>query len=265
MKDYLNINKKVWNARTDVHFESDFYDVPAFLKGKESLNEIELSLLDELSGKSVLHLQCHFGQDSLSLARRGAKVTGVDFSEKAIEKARQMNEQLKLDARFIESDIYQLDKKLNQQFDIVFTSYGVIGWLPDMDRWAQTIARFLKPGGRFVMAEFHPVVWMFSDDFKTIEYSYSKGEAIEAEEGTYTDGGSKISSRSVCWNHGLAEVLNSLLRQGLELTAIREFQYSPYNCFSNTVEIEPDRFQIRGLENKIPMVYALEAIKKTSV
>lgn len=264
MKDYLNTNKKLWDARTDVHFESDFYDIPSFLAGKDSLNDIEISLLGEVKGKTVLHLQCHFGQDSLSLARRGAKVTGVDFSKKAIEKARQLNQQLKLDASFIESDVYELDRKLDEQFDIVFTSYGVIGWLPDINRWAQTIARFLKPGGKFVMAEFHPVVWMFSDDFKTIDYSYNKSEAIETEEGTYTDGGSEIRNQSVCWNHGLAEVLSSLLEQGLELTAVREFLYSPYNCFQNTVEIGLGRFQIQGLENKIPMVYALEAIKKTS-
>ena len=146
--DYIAINKKLWDEKTEHHFQSDFYDVGSFLKGKDSLNTIELELLGELKGKKILHLQCHFGQDTISLARHGAEATGVDLSDKAIEKARELNDKLGTGARFIQSDVYQLHEVLNEQFDIVFTSYGVIGWLPDMTKWAEVIHRFLKPGGK---------------------------------------------------------------------------------------------------------------------
>src|SRR5690606_20725019 len=119
-----------------------------------------------LKDKKVLHLQCHFGQDSISLARLGASVVGVDLSDKAIEQAQHIAQELNADARFICCDIYDLPKHLNEQFDIVFTSYGTIGWLPDLDKWASVIHHFLKPGGQFIFAEFHPVVWMFDNDFK---------------------------------------------------------------------------------------------------
>ncbi|WP_203532496.1 class I SAM-dependent methyltransferase [Draconibacterium halophilum] len=155
--DYININKKLWDNKTDIHYKSDFYDVNAFIKGKDSLNPIELELLGNIEGKKILHLQCHFGQDTISLARHGAQATGVDFSEKAIEKARQLNEQLGTDARFIQSDVYKLSEVLNEKFDIVYTSYGVIGWLPDMKKWATMIEHFLKPGGNWCSWSFIPL------------------------------------------------------------------------------------------------------------
>ena len=127
--DYLKINQQLWNNKTAAHFHSDFYDVPSFLAGKSSLNAIELALLGtSIKGKRILHLQCHFGLDSFSLARLGAQVTAVDFSEKAIQKARELKHQLKLDVQFIQSDINQLDQVLDQKFDLIFTSYGVLGW-----------------------------------------------------------------------------------------------------------------------------------------
>jgi len=162
--NYIEINKALWDEKTKHHISSAFYNMHdgSFLKGKSSLNDIELQLLGNVAGKEVLHLQCHFGQDTLSLARLGAKATGVDFSAEAIKKARALNDQLALDAEFICCDIYSLQDSLEKQFDMVFASYGTIGWLPDMQRWAQIVARYLKPGGKFVFVEFHPVVWMFS-------------------------------------------------------------------------------------------------------
>src|SRR6187551_1118010 len=161
--NYLDINKASWNQRTAVHVASDFYGVDAFVKGKSSLQQIELGLLGDVAGKSILHLQCHFGQDTLSLARLGAKVTGVDLSDVAITEARKLARELGLSTDFICCNVYDLPQQLEQQFDVVFTSYGAIGWLPDLDRWAQIVRRFLKPGGRLVLVEFHPFVWMFDD------------------------------------------------------------------------------------------------------
>jgi SAM-dependent methyltransferase len=261
--DYIEINKKLWDDKTDVHYKSDFYDVESFVKGKNSLNPIELDMLGDIKGKRILHLQCHFGMDSISLSRHGGIVTGVDLSEKAINKATELNEIVGANTRFIQSDIYSLHEKLKEQFDIVFTSYGVVGWLPDMDRWAETINKFLKPGGKFVMVEFHPVIWMFSYDFKKIEFNYSGPEPIVEElDGTYTDRDADLKNKSVSWNHGLANVIDSLIKKRLIISDFKEYNYSPYNCFEKTVEVENGKFQIRGLENKIPMLYSITADKK---
>ncbi len=262
--DYLKINQQLWNKKTIIHYDSDFYDVKSFIKGKSSLNSIELDLLGDLKGKSILHLQCHFGMDTISLSRLGANVTGIDLSDKAIEKAKALAKQTGSNAQFIQSDVYALKEKLNEKFDIVFTSYGTIGWLPDMNKWADIIQHFLKPGGKFVMVEFHPVVWMFSYDFSKIEYNYFGGEAIiEEQEGTYTDEGKKsaIKEQSVSWNHSLSEVIDALLTNGMCLNHLSEYDYSPYNCFENTVEFKKDKFQIKDLQGMLPMVYAIVGTK----
>lgn len=262
-ENYIDINRKSWNNKVDAHVASDFYNMEGFIKGKSSLNAIELDLLGDVKGKSILHLQCHFGQDSLSLARMGAKITGVDLSDKAIEKAKELAEQLELDANFICCDIYELPSILNQTFDIVFTSYGTIGWLPDLDKWANLISNFLKPKGKFVFAEFHPVVWMFDDDFERIGYNYFKEDAIiETENGTYADREADLIQTTVSWNHSMSEVVNRLITNGLEINVLNEYDYSPYNCFKHTVEFEPSKFRIKHLGNKIPMVYAILASKK---
>lgn len=260
--NYIEINRQSWNARAENHMDSAFYDVEGFLKGNTSLKEIELLLLGDLTGKSLLHLQCHFGQDTLSLARMGAKVTGADLSDTAIQNARELAVKAGLDATFVCCDVYDLPKHIDQQFDVVFTTYGTIGWLPDLDKWARVIAQSLKPGGKFIFAEFHPVVWMFDDNFKEVAYRYFKSEAIiETGNGTYADKDSGLSLDFVSWNHGIAEVLNSLLQNGLQLRSFHEYDYSPYDCFSETIEFEPGKFRIRHFGDKIPMVYALEAEK----
>ena len=260
--DYININKRLWNEKTDIHYKSDFYDVNAFINGKDSLNPIETELLGNIEGKKILHLQCHFGQDTISLARHGASATGVDFSERAIEKARQLNEQLGTNALFIQSDVYKLPEILDEKFDIVYTSYGVISWLPDMKKWAKVIEHFLKPGGQLVFVEFHPIVWMFSYDFKRVEFDYMESEAIvEEQEGTYTDSDVQIKGKSVCWNHGLSTVIDSLIKSGLTLTDFKEYNYSPYDCLENLVEVEEGKYKIKGLENKFPFVYSVKAEK----
>lgn len=262
-QNYLELNKDSWNKRVDHHMASDFYEVPAFLDGKNSLKEIELALLGDVKGKSLLHLQCHFGQDTLSLARMGAKATGVDFSEQAIDQAKKLNAQLGLDAQFICSDVYAFPEVREQHYDMVFTSYGTIGWLPDLKKWADVVAGSLKPGGRFVFAEFHPYVWMFDDNFTKLEYSYFNIEDIEEDViGTYTDTKTSFKSKTISWNHPFSEVINALLKAGMSLESLSEYDFSPYDCFPDTVEIAPGKFQIKGMDGKLPMVYALTAVKK---
>jgi 2-polyprenyl-3-methyl-5-hydroxy-6-metoxy-1,4-benzoquinol methylase len=262
--DYIEINKALWNEKTKHHTTSAFYNMDngGFIGGESSLKEIELALLGDIKGKTILHLQCHFGQDSLSLSRMGAHVTGVDFSDEAIRKARELNEQLGLDAQFICSDIYELPSVLNKQFDIVYTSYGTIGWLPDMQRWAKVVAGHLRPGGRFVFVEFHPVMWMFNNQFTEIQYAYFNKEAIvETLSGTYADRDADIQLQEIGWNHDLSEVMQSLIGSGLSITSFKEYDYSPYNCFANMVPVGEGRFHIQGLEGKLPMLYSLIAAK----
>jgi SAM-dependent methyltransferase len=256
--DYIEFNRALWNARTLAHVDSAFYDNAAFLAGKSSLKEIELALLGDLKGKRVLHLQCHFGQDSISMAKMGAQVVGVDLSDLAIDKARELAATLNADAQFVCCDLYDLPQHLDGQFDLVFSSYGTIGWLPDLDAWAKIVARYLKPGGKFVFVEFHPVLWMFDDDFQKIEYGYAKSEAIVIEnERSYTDLGEHLELPSVSWNHSLSSVIQNLLHQGLHLDHFEEFDFSPYACFAHSEEVGPSRFRIKHLGAKIPMVYAL--------
>lgn len=263
--NYLEINRQSWNNRTDTHLKSEFYDLDGFMKGKTSLNSIELDLLGDVKGKTILHLQCHFGQDTISLSRLGAEVTGVDLSDKAIESAKQIAKDTNSSTKFICCNIYDLPNHLEEQFDIVFTSYGTIGWLPDLEKWAKIVSKYLKPNGQFVFVEFHPVVWMFDDNFEKIRYNYfNSGAIVESESGTYANKTADITQEYVMWNHGLSEVMSSLINNGLEITSFNEFDYSPYNCFSKTIEFEPKRYRIEHLENKIPMVYSIVA-KKTAV
>ncbi|WP_242581765.1 class I SAM-dependent methyltransferase [Hymenobacter telluris] len=261
--DYLTLNRHLWNAKTDYHVASDFYDMAGFRAGKSSLREVELGLLGDVAGRSILHLQCHFGQDSLSLSRLGAQVTGVDLSDKAIAKARELATELQLPTKFICSDVYALPQHLHQQFDVVFTTYGVLGWLPDLAKWAAVVAHFLKPGGQLLLVEFHPVVWMFDNDFTRVEYSYFNRAAIEeTETGTYADRAAPIEHKAISWNHSLSEVLGSLLQQGLEITHFNEYDYSPYNCFANLEQIAEHRYRLRHLPDKLPMLYSVMARKR---
>lgn len=261
-KDYIQVNKALWNKWTTQHVESDFYNMEGFKAGKTSLQEIELELLRDISGLSLLHLQCHFGQDSLSLARMGAKVTGVDLSDTAIYEARKLNDELGLDARFINCDLYSLPEQLDEQFDIVFTTYGTIGWLPDLDEWAGVVDRFLKPGGKFIFAEFHPVVWMHNPEFTEIEYSYFKRAAIiEMENGSYANRQAPSKLECISWNHSIDEPITALLDRGLRLVSFKEYPFSPYKIFDSMVEYEKGRYHIKGLEDKVPLVYSLEMIK----
>ncbi len=237
LEAHLQSNKELWNNLTRVHVGSEFYDLEGFITGKDSLNEIDLANLGDVTGKSVLHLQCHFGKDTLSLARMGAQVTGVDLSDVAITKARELNDQLHLNARFINCDLNKLDEYLDEKFDIIFASFGVLGWHQDLEQFGFIVSHFLKQGGVFCLAEFHPVLWMFNNERTAIEYCYFKGEPIiEEKMGSYADPTAKNMGTSYCWNHSLGEVFAALEGNGLSIHGFKEYDYPPFDIFNPRVE-----------------------------
>jgi SAM-dependent methyltransferase len=262
MEKYLEVNKSLWDKRTEIHVKSEFYDVESFKKGKSSLNYIEIEGLGDVSGKSLLHLQCHFGMDTLSWSRLGAKAVGVDLSETAIKAARELNSELGLDAEFVCSDIYSLKDHLDKKFDIAFTSYGTIGWLPDLDKWADIISHFLKPGGIFYIADIHPLRWIMNDDLTKVEYSYfNTGPIIEETTGSYADRGKGGKHLTYGWNHPFSEIFTALLRQKLNIVEFNEYPFIFYNTIPNSVKNKDGYWEVKGLEDKLPLMYSLKAVK----
>ena len=270
-QSYFEENKQAWNKRTAIHKDSAFYDLDSFKKGKSSLNKIELEELGDVKGKTILHLQCHFGMDTMSWAREGAIVTGVDLSDEAINLAKEINTELNLNAKFICSNIYDLADSSKVPplegfreagFDIVFTSYGTIGWLPDLDKWAEIVSYFLKPGGIFYIADFHPALWMMDENFEKIKYNYFNTEVITEEiSGTYTDRNAPIKSVEHGWNHPFSEIINGLVKHKLQIVQFNEVPYSPYNCFNNMEKGADGMWRIKGMDEKMPMMYSIKAIK----
>ncbi len=232
-----NINVEFWNELAQINEKSSFYDVPAFIKGAQTLHDIELQALPDVNGKMLLHLQCHFGLDSLSWARLGAKVTGVDFSDKAIEVARRLNHELNLDAQFVQSDIYDLPNNLGGKFDIVFTSYGVLCWLKDLFGWAKIVRHFLKDGGMFLIVEQHPLCFVMDDKCTTdnmkIGYSYfDKSMLTLNEDFSYADDSTRLKQNvHYEWTHSLQDIFSSLLEAGLTITSFKEYPMCMYQKF----------------------------------
>lgn len=253
-------NRITWNQKVDVHSKSEFYNMTSFKKGESSLNSYELNALGDVSGKTMLHLQCHFGQDTLSWQRMGAQCTGVDLSDEGIKLARELNSELGLDAQFVCCNVLDTSKFIQEQFDIVFTSYGVIGWLPNLKPWAKMIAERLKPGGTFYMVEFHPIVWMFDYlvDPPVLRYGYDQEEAIYEEyEGSYgDDGNAEMISKEYGWNHGLSEVIGSLLDAGLQLESCKEYHESPYDVLSQLQQNERGYYEIPS--KLYPLLFELQ-------
>jgi 2-polyprenyl-3-methyl-5-hydroxy-6-metoxy-1,4-benzoquinol methylase len=259
---YFEANKEGWNKRTAVHKTSDFYALEDFKKGTSSLNKIELEEVGDVKGKSLLHLQCHFGMDTMSWAREGAVVTGVDLSCEAINLAKEINDELKMNATFVCSNVYETSLHVKEQFDIVFTSYGTIGWLPDLKPWAKMIAEKLKPGGFFYIADFHPTLWMLDDAMEKMQYSYfNDGVIITEQEGTYADKNAPIKYKEYGWNHPFSEIFAALLNAGLQINFLHEYPFSPYNCFANVEQGSDGMWRIKRMGQKFPMMYSIKATK----
>lgn len=271
MDDYLSANRSHWDELAEVHPGTDFYDVESFLAGETSLMDLEREELADVvgDGTSLLHLQCHFGLDTLSWARESAAVTGVDFSPTAIETARELRDEVGLSeerAQFVESDVYDLPKVLDGSFDVVFTSYGALVWLPDIDRWADVVAHFLKPGGTVYLAEMHPVFGMSEavdeDSWIQLPYAYANDEAMsfETDEESYA-GANDLSVQTIYeWNHGVGDIVTALVDAGLDIEYVHEFPKSSYKRFDGMVEGDDGWWRLPD-GPEIPMTLSVRATK----
>ena len=266
MKIYYETNKKRWNELVGIHAKSGGYDVSGFLRGKSSLHTLELEALPNVEGKTLLHLQCHFGMDTLSWVRRGAKVTGVDFSDEAIDMARILAQKTGLKAEWLNCNIYDLPQNLDTQFDIVYTSYGVLMWLDDIEEWARIVALYLKPGGTFFIAEFHPFPWIYDDEHPTdlvIKYDYwHKAEPDHyVSDASYASGDMKVKNvDEYGWAHPLSTIVTALIDSGLNIRHIGEYPYSvDSNQFKFMEKDTEGYWRLPG--DPIPLMYSIKATK----
>lgn len=259
--NFIKINQSYWDAKVAVHAKSDFYDVEGFLSGKNMLKKPELGLLENVNQKKLIHLQCHFGIDSLSLARMGFDVTAIDFSESAITKAKELSIQSGVEATFICADIQNPPAELLGQFDLVFISYGALLWLPDMKEYFKHAASFLKAGGKLICAEFHPLQYTFSDSGEPFHYSYfNQGAIVENTTGTYADFEAPISGTNVSWNHSMSDIISGVLSAGLMLNHFEELDYLPYPCFEWVTQRAEDEYVYES--KNLPLAFTLLAEKK---
>jgi SAM-dependent methyltransferase len=267
MDNYMKTNLDLWNEWTPIHEKSKSYDLEGFKSGKSTLKSTELEELGDVTRKSLLHLQCHFGMDTMSWARLGAKVTGVDFSDKAIALANSLSKKLRIEASFICANIYDLPHLLNEKFDIVFTSYGILCWLPDIRRWADVIACFLKPGGTFYIVEAHPFTNVFENESYTTElkfnhsYFYSSQPTRYEPDGSYADRTAKVVNPSHEWTHSLSDIINALFSAGLRIEFLHEFPFCNYDLFPFLEQGEDKRWRLKGKEETIPLMFSLKATK----
>lgn len=266
MDEFLQANQKLWNEWTTEHEKSPFYDVEGFKAGKERLKSIELQEVGDVRGKSLLHLQCHFGLDTLAWARHGATVTGVDLSTDSIALAHSLSEELKIPATFVCSDVLTLPENLHGQFDIVFTSYGILHWLRDLQRWAQVIHHFLKPGGLFYIVEDHPFMRVFTADpeqgVRVANPYFFAEEPYEAETtGSYATNFEGEKRTYYMWDHSLGEVINSILGVGLQIEYLHEFPFALRAKFPTMVKGEDGYWRFTREHNMIPLLFSLKANK----
>ncbi len=264
MSIYYETNKKRWNELVAIHADSEEYDIEGFLAGKNTLKPLELQILGDVTGKSLLHLQCHFGLDTISWSRLGAKATGVDFSDTAIEFATELARKSGTDTRFVHSNVYDLRRNLEEEFDIVYTSIGVLNWLHDIEEWGRIIEHYLKSGGIFLLYESHPFMWLFDDEVEglRIKYSYwhTEDPVSWEEDGSYANKEVKVNNRkSYEWQHTVSDILNSLIKAGLVIQEIGEYpelwwQYVP------DAQIQEDG-SYRIPNNPLPQMWSVKARK----
>lgn len=262
MKDYVSGNKKWWDDVTPIHSASKLYDLPSFKKGETSLESIEIKELGNVKGKTLLHLMCHFGMDTLSLAREGAIATGVDFSPTAIRLARKLSKEIAVPATFICSDIYKLPNILDKKFDIIFMSYGVLLWLSNIKKWAKIISLFLKKGGMFYIVELHPFTNILSYDFKMYYKYFDKGPYRDDSSGTYTDWEADVKGITHQWNYTMSDVINVLIKEGLKIEFLHEFPFTMYDQFPGLMEQnKKGQYVLKNKKMQVPLLFSLKATK----
>ena len=261
--EYIEANRRNWDDRVPIHVASDFYDVESFKAGRSSLLPIELNELADVAGKTLLHLQCHFGMDTLSWAREGAVVTGVDFSAPAIDAARSLAAELSIDARFVEANVLELPHLLSERFDIVFASYGVLCWIPDLPRWFEVAATLLNPGGVFYLIDGHPVADMLDDTDIRLVYPYLGARPLADDSGTtYADAEARLShKRSYDFAHGIGETVDAVLGARLVLDHLHEFTYGFYQRLPQMQKRDDGYWELRENPLQIPFMFSLRAHK----
>jgi SAM-dependent methyltransferase len=262
-----DLNRRRWDELTPVHVHSAFYDAPGFLAGRSAMDAIERDGVGEVRGKSLLHLQCHFGLTTLDFARQGAQVVGVDFSKASIEQARQLADQADLAqrSRFVCCDVLELDQHLHEKFDVVFTSYGVLTWLCDLQRWGQIVARFLKPGGKFYIAEIHPLAFVFREDADQFDVAY---DYFNCPEGLEIPPGPDYANPEFIPDHGerywawsLADIFSALQLAGLHIRDFREYPFSCYRQFPFLVQQSDGWWHWPPDRRQLPLLFSLAAFK----
>lgn len=265
VKKYMDANREMWDEYVPIHAQSPFYRLEEFRQGENKLNPLERGEVGEVAGKSLLHLQCHFGMDTLSWARLGAQVTGMDYSEKAIALARSLSDELKLPAKFICCNLYDLPENLGGQFDIVYTSYGVLCWLNDIPRWAQIAASYVKPGGFFYIAEFHPFAMVFDDESTELRYRYPYflEDALSFEvKGSYVDRNAPVQAEmDYEWQHTLGDIVSALVAAGLQIEFLHEH---PFSVYEQLPCLQPDGtgyWRFPDGASPIPLMFSLKAAK----
>jgi len=262
-------NRELWQCWTALHVPSEFYNVEGFVADPAGrpFDRVVSELVGDISGLRALHLQCHFGMDTLRLALLGGSATGLDFSSEAIAAARLLSERTGIPATFIEGDVTAPPAELPEAaFDLVFTSYGVISWLPDLRPWARTIASRLAPGGCFKIADSHPTLWIFDDEAEDpelrVRYSYFQHDALEWEEfGSYAAPGGELVGTSHSWQHTFEEIIGALVDAGLVIEELREFPLLAWKYTTGMVEREPGLFGLPEGQPEVPMLFTLTARK----
>lgn len=268
MDERLAANRANWDDRTSIHLESSFYDVEGWLRDERGPPEREIEALGDVAGLRLLHLQCHFGLDTLAWARAGAWVTGLDFSPAAIDAAREVSARagLRDRAEFVCADVYDaVDVLGGATFDVVYVSLGALSWLPSVDRWASQVGALVAPGGRFYLHDQHPVSWALADDELRFEHTYfeeSEPFTVEVDE-TYTDGSRPLrATRIYEWNHGIGQVVTALIRHGLRLEWLVEHDWTVWPRFPWLVEREPGRWSPPPGVPRVPLSFSLLAARQ---
>ena len=271
MDDAIRDNHDLWNAWARINSASDFYDVASFRDGRRPIRlaDYEREEIGPVEGRTLLHLQCHFGMDTLSWARLGAIATGVDFSEVAIETARGLATEIGVPATFVVSNVYGLPSVLAGDFDIVYTSSGVLGWLPDIPAWARVVARFVKPGGMFYLTEIHPVAQVFKDEGVVPGelvpwypyWSHQEPITLEAH-GSYADPTAPTDGLvEHGWDHSLGEIVTALIDAGLRIEFLHEFDFVEWPV-EFLVRGDDGRYRLPpGTKGQLPLYFSIRASK----
>jgi 2-polyprenyl-3-methyl-5-hydroxy-6-metoxy-1,4-benzoquinol methylase len=262
-------NRRWWQAAVPVHLASDFYDVEGWLADGRGPRPREVEVLGDVAGLDLVHLQCHFGQDTLAWARAGATVTGLDFSEVAIAAARGLAERAGLADRadFVCAPVAEATSALGgRSFDVVYVSLGALCWLPSVDEWAEQVAGLLRPGGRLFLHETHPLSMALADDDLTVVYTYFEDVAPYADNqaGRYADQTATEAlpgDTTFGWNHGLGELVGSLIGRGLRIDRLDEHDWTSSKRFPWLVEVAEEGFVIPEGHLRIPLSFTLVAAK----